>query len=111
MSKLLMALLLAVPACAQERTFRASNRTVLGLGEELTGGLTFADIDGDGDLDVLVANGRHWPQQDEVFINAGRGRFTVSMDLGDRRATTYALPAGDLDGDGDIDFVTADDMA
>ena len=85
MSKLLLALLLAVPACAQERTFRASNRTVLGLGEELTGGLTFADIDGDGDLDVLVANGRHWPQQDEVFINAGRGRFTVSLSCRDVR--------------------------
>ena len=32
---------------------------------------SFADMDQDGDLDVIVANGRHWPQVNEVFVNNG----------------------------------------
>ena len=38
-------------------------------------------------------------------MNNGAARFTVSYQLGTRSATTYAIPAGDLDGDGDIDVV------
>jgi hypothetical protein len=95
----------------QERSFRWTDRYVLGVERQLSAGLTFADIDGDGDLDALVANGRHWPQPNEVFVNNGAARFTVSYQLGTRSATTYAVPAGDLDGDGDIDVVVANDLA
>ena len=95
----------------QDRSFLWTNRLVLGVEEHLTADLTFSDVDLDGDMDVLVANGRHWPQPNEVFLNNGKGRFTVSYELGPERATTYAVPAGDLDGDGDPDVVVANDMA
>ena len=29
------------------------------------------DLDGDGDLDIIVANGRHWSQQNQIFYNDG----------------------------------------
>lgn len=96
---------------AQERSFRWTDRYVLGTELHLSAGLTFADVDGDGDMDALVANGRHWPQPNEVYLNNGAARFTVSYRLGSRSATTYAVPAGDLDGDGDVDVVVANDMA
>ena len=106
-------LVLAFPSvlAAQERSFRWTNRHVLGTELHLSAGLTFADVDGDGDMDALVANGRHWPQPNEVYLNNGAARFTVSYQLGSRSATTYAVAAGDLDGDGDVDVVVANDMA
>ncbi|MEE8367096.1 MAG: FG-GAP-like repeat-containing protein, partial [Thermoanaerobaculia bacterium] len=74
----------------QGRVFRESPDYLLGLRTERSASITFADVDGDGDLDVLVANGRHWPQSNEVFINNGEpadsrhiapgggyGRFTL----------------------------------
>lgn len=67
--------------------------------------LVLADLDGDGDLDLVVAhNMRHAPQ---IYRNDGAGTFT------DVSAT--ALPAGsgplqrhlavDVDGDGDLDLL------
>ncbi len=80
-------LVLAFPSvlAAQERSFRWTDRYVLGTELRLSAGLTFADVDGDGDMDALVANGRHWPQPNEVYLNNGAARFTVSYQLGSRR--------------------------
>ena len=107
----LVALLFPGVLTAQERSFRWTDRYVLGVEQDLSATLTFTDVDGDGDMDPLVANGRHWPQRNEIFLNNGAGRFTVSYELGAQSATTYAIPAGDLDGDGDVDVVVVNDMA
>ncbi|MGI9627666.1 MAG: FG-GAP repeat domain-containing protein, partial [Longimicrobiales bacterium] len=98
-----------VSELAAQRQFVANDRTLLGVATDLTASVALADIDGDGDLDVVVANGRHWPQANEVFINDGRGRFLERHQLGESWATTYGVPTGDLDGDGDIDIVVAND--
>ncbi len=96
---------------AQTRTFSKQPQILLGLKLDRSASLTFVDVDGDRDLDVLVANGRHWPQVNEVFLNNGKGRFTLGYPLGVEFSTSYALPAGDLDGDGDCDVVVANDSA
>ncbi len=101
----------AEEAMAQNRSFSEEPDVLLGLREDRSPSLTFVDVDGDGDLDVLVANGRHWPQRNEVFLNNGRGRFTIGYFLGEELSTSYAVPAGDLDGDGDPDVVVANDQA
>lgn len=70
-----------------------------------TTGATFADIDGDADLDLIVTSipGLH------CFHNNGNGTFTdatADVGLGSRTAnTTVAL--GDVDGDGDLDLYLA----
>jgi hypothetical protein len=72
------------------------------------------DVDGDGDLDVYLANTRFSrPQasaQDRLLLNDGQGSF--------RDATAEQLPPDaqngfhgdlhDLDGDGDLDILSAD---
>ena len=104
-------MLCAEGALAQNRTFSERPEILLGLKSDRSPSLTFVDVDGDGDLDVLVANGRHWPQVNEVFVNNGRGGFTIGYSLGEELSTSYAVPAGDLDGDGDPDVVVANDAA
>ncbi len=72
-----------------------------------------ADIDRDGDLDVLVASlGVLFPNNAKigsvvVLENQGNGRF-VNRVLVDQIARVSDVRAGDLDGDGDLDLAVAE---
>ena len=107
----------------------------MGLGGstlEFTGwGCGLVDLDNDGDLDLAVANGRiargrvqpdaklgpfwnDYAESSQVFLNQGEGKFVEASGRGGpfssvpecRRSVAF----GDLDGDGDVDLVTADLM-
>ncbi len=54
--------------------------------QSYTADIALADVDGDGDLDALTANGRHWAQQDFVFLNSGKGRILEAARVGTRFA-------------------------
>ena len=94
-----------------QRALLTTDRLIFGNQDDLTASIVFEDVDGDGDLDALIANGRHWTQLNEVYVNNGAGQFTWGYPLGPEKATTYAVPAGDLDGDGDVDVVVGNDRA
>lgn len=67
-----------------------------------------ADLDGDGDDDLVTANqffSKAEPDSVSVLSNA-EGAFSLSLGL-DFGATEEAVALGDLDGDGDVDLVTA----
>ena len=66
------------------------------------------DLDGDGDLDLVLAKGRHTPIRDRVLLNDGTGGF-VALDFGPTADRTYTAALADLDGDGDLDILTSND--
>ncbi len=68
-------------------------------------GATFADVDGDGDLDLLVNS---LGGGTRLFLNDGKGRFTESADSGlVRKFGSTSLALADVDGDGDLDLYVA----
>ena len=96
---------------ADGQSFATNSRLLLGVDSNKTASVRVGDLDGDGDQDVVVANGRHWPQRNFAHLNQGRGRFTVTRPIGSDRLTTYACELADLDGDGDLDIATGNDNA
>jgi enediyne biosynthesis protein E4 len=68
-------------------------------------GAVLADVDGDGDLDLIV-NGIGTGTR--LFLNDGAGRFTESTGAGlVRRFGSTTLALADIDGDGDLDLYVA----
>lgn len=93
-------------------------------------GTAIADLDQDGDLDLVSGNGRirrpekglysttlesFWlpfADRNEIFLNGGDGIFTgvtaAEDDFLAHRHVTRGLAMGDLDDDGDLDMVTSE---
>jgi hypothetical protein len=73
-------------------------------GESHTQDLELADVDGDGDLDVLVGN----EGQNQLFLNEkGRLVDVTARSLPVRSDETRKIRAADVDRDGDLDLVVA----
>jgi hypothetical protein len=71
--------------------------------DQASTGAAFADVDGDGDLDLLV-NGI--ARGTRLFLNDGRGRFVEATATSGLRGGSGAasLALADVDGDGDLDL-------
>ncbi len=90
-----------------------------------THSLVWGDIDGDGDLDLVVGNGVYWQddiggtrvtpleeidQRNQIYLNNGQGEFsveTITAGDGADALDTRAVAWGDWDGDGDLDLALA----
>ena len=101
-----------------DRTYQAG----LGINTRLLGwGISFIDIDNDGWLDILVANGHVYPEVDGTQVDAAyaerkylyrnlrNGQFEDVSLIGGAGITTAAkargFAVGDYDNDGDLDAV------
>ena len=71
----------------------------------------FHDVNADGAPDLYVCNDLFSP--DRFWINDGRGRFRAIDRLAVRTTSTFSmgLDFGDLDRDGDVDFLIVDMLA
>ncbi|MCA8952746.1 MAG: VCBS repeat-containing protein [Planctomycetes bacterium] len=74
---------------------------------EFSGGVACSDVDGDGDPDLVFANGDSAGAQNRVYVNDGSGRFLdeTASRLPFVQDATRAVASFDVDGDGDEDLV------
>src|SRR5919205_1733742 len=63
---------------------------------ETTANASLGDLDGDGDLDIVLAKGRHWPLVDLVLLNDGKGGFARRHPVSARADRSYAAALADL---------------
>ncbi|MEP6990117.1 MAG: FG-GAP-like repeat-containing protein [bacterium] len=78
----------------------------VGACDRHSSGAAFADIDGDGDLDLVLLS---TTGPNAIFLNDGKGHFTERRDLGldttGRGGTTITM--ADVNGDGTLDLYVA----
>lgn len=110
-----VALLVGASASAQQ--FQQETTTRFPVQTLYSNQVTSADIDDDGDLDLIFADGQSYSSQGaalkpRIYINDGLGFFS---DQTDARAPGISgwfrgVEAGDADGDGDLDLILAQDF-
>ena len=76
---------------------------------ETSANVSIGDVNGDGNPDIVLAKGRHWPLVDRVLLGDGRGGFPAAHDLGTASDRSYSGHLVDLDGDRDLDVVISND--
>jgi len=108
--RLLVLVMLSSPAVlGQDPALRSFDRELLlETTSETSASVSVGDVYGDGHLDIVLAKGRHWPLNNLILRNDGKGHFTTEV-LGEAPDRTYSAALADLDGDGHLDIVVSND--
>lgn len=67
------------------------------------------DVNRDGNLDIVLVKGRHWPLQNLVLLGNGKGTFGKPVPVDTAADRSYSGVLVDMDGDGALDMVVSND--
>ena len=104
-------IVILAPACLLATVaMRSFDRLVpLETVSETTANVSLGDLNGDGNLDIVLAKGRHWPLADVVLFGDGKGHFKPGPALPNRPDRSYSAPLADLNGDGTLDMAISNE--
>jgi hypothetical protein len=86
--------------------FTDATLTNLPIARDWSDGVALCDIDGDGDLDMVLAN---FNAQNRLYLNDGSGVFedATAAQLPVDSDSSLGIALGDVDDDGDLDIMVA----
>jgi hypothetical protein len=97
-------------AVANSQSFPSFDRVlVLETTSETSANVSIGDLNGDGNLDIVLVKGRHWPLISRVLLGDGKGHFPIAYNLGETPYRSYSGRLVDIDRDGDLDVVLSND--
>jgi hypothetical protein len=106
----------AAPAAAQQFVDQTATRFPTPAATDYSNQVTVGDLDGDGDLDLIFANGGGFstpgtPEPQRVYVNDGTGVFSdeSAARLG-FSGLARGAELGDIDDDGDLDLIVTQDF-
>lgn len=79
--------------------------TNLGANPDKTYSTILADLDKDGDIDIVVSNDN--PDEKQIYLNNGKGIFHLSQNWGNPKWNTRNATVADLNNDGMPDIIAA----
>jgi FG-GAP-like repeat len=97
------------PPCGSLRLPHFDRALLLENTSETSANVSVGELTGNGNLDVVLAKGRHWPLVSRVLLNDGHGRFPIAHDLGGTPYRSYSAVLADVNGDGALDIVVGND--
>jgi hypothetical protein len=81
------------PALANSQNFPRYDRVLLlETTSDTSANASVGDLNGDGNLDILLVKGRHWPLMSRVLLGDGRGHFPIAYNLGANPYRSYWPP-------------------
>ena len=107
-----LTLSLLIPGLAVAEPWEDATAQTIGKTAEWSNKVEVADIDGDGLVDILFANGGKYSspgtaEPNRVFLNKGAGMYAEATEqvFGDKPDLARVIKARDVNGDGIVDIV------